>query len=115
MSELPPVGNPRATAASVLGLFAVAAIPIGVAASYYLEQVTLLWEATVSAPAAFLLGWAAIVQARRGREQLQRTIGRSGGEAAARLGRLLGIVGICLAITAGLAVGFFGLLTLFAD
>jgi hypothetical protein len=109
------VGNPRAAAAVVLGLLACASIPVGVAASYYLQQVTLLGQTAVSAPVGFLLGWAAVVQSRRGRDQIQRTLGRSGGAAASVLGRFLGVLGICAAITAGLAVGFYGLLTYFAS
>ena len=114
-NSLPPVGNPRAAVSVVLGLLAAAAVPLGVAASYYLERVTLVWSAAGSVPAGLLLGWASIVQARRGRDQLQRTIGRSGGQKTTRVGRLLGVLAVLAAITAGLAVGFYGLLTLFAD
>ena len=114
-SSLPPVGNPRAAVSVVLGLLATAAVPLGVAASYYLERVTLVWSAAGSVPAGLLLGWAAVVQARRGRDQLQRTIWRSGGQRATRVGRLLGVLAVLAAITAGLAVGFYGLLQLFAD
>jgi hypothetical protein len=112
---LPQVGNPRAIASAALGLLAVAAIPVGVALSYYLDQVTLLSQAAVAGPAGFLLGWIAIVEARRGREQLQRTLGRSGGAGWATAGRFLGTLAVCAAITVGLAIGFYGLLRLFAD
>jgi hypothetical protein len=112
-SALPSVGNPRAKASVVLGLLSAVCVPAGVAASYYFEQVTLVWSAAGSVPAGVLLGWIAVLQARRGREQFQRTLGRSGGESWARLGRLVGVVGVCTAITAALAVGFYGLLTIF--
>ena len=59
-------------------------------------------------------GFYAIVLSRRGRERFARTIGRSGGSGASRAGRLLGWLGLCMGISAGLAVGFYGLLTLFA-
>ena len=45
---------------------------------------------------------------------MPRTIGRSGGLGLARAGRLLGALGLCMGISAGLAVGFYGLLTVFA-
>ena len=89
------------------------AIPAGVVLSYYSATVTLV-ESTSSAGLAILFGLYAIALARRGRWTLARTIGRSGGARAARAGRLLGWLGLCMGISAGLAVGFYGLLTIFA-
>jgi hypothetical protein len=106
-------GNPYAAGSVVLGLAAAAAVPAGVVLSYYSATVTLV-ESTSSAGLAIGFGLWSILLARRGRETIVRTIGRSGGEAAARAGRLLGWCGLCLGITTGLAVGFYGLLTLFA-
>jgi hypothetical protein len=113
-STLPPVGNPRASASVLVGLLALAAVPAGIALSWYSSRVTLLNSAAGSVPAAALLGLYAVVLARRGREQVERTLGRSGGEVTARVGRALGVLGVCAAVTAALAVGFYGLLTLFA-
>jgi hypothetical protein len=112
-SSLPRAGNPRAVASLVFGLAAVAAIPGGVVLSYYSDAVTLV-ESSSSAGLAILFGLYAVVLARRGRETVARTLGRAGGSHAVRAGRLLGWLGVCLGITAGLAVGFYGLLTLFA-
>jgi len=42
------------------------------------------------------------------------TLGRAGGRATARIGRLLGLAGILICATAALALGFYGLLALFA-
>jgi hypothetical protein len=89
-------------------------MPAGVLLARESERVTLRL-ATISIAVALALGWCAIVQARRARERIALTLGRAGGAATARAGRLLGVVGVLLAITAGLAVGFWGLLTLFAD
>jgi hypothetical protein len=97
----------------VLGLASVLAIPAGVVLSYYSATVTLI-ESTSSAGLAIILGLYAIVLSRRGREVFARTIGRAGGERAARAGKLLGALGLCMGLTAGLAVGFYGLLTVFA-
>jgi hypothetical protein len=96
-----------------MGLLGVLAIPAGVAVSYYSVTVTLL-QSTSSAGLAILFGLSAILLARRARWTHTRTIGRSGGSGAARVGRLLGWLGLCMGISAGLAVGFYGLLTVFA-
>jgi hypothetical protein len=97
-----------------LGILSVVAIPAGILAARKLEKVTLL-DSSWSIVVAVLLGWWAIILARRGTERLQITLGRAGGKSAARAGRLLGILGILLAITAALALGFWGLLSLFAQ
>lgn len=88
-------------------------MPAGVILARESQRVTLR-TATASIAVALLLGWLAILQARRAREYVQLTLERAGGEGAARTGRLLGILGVLLATTAALAVGFWGLLTLFA-
>lgn len=105
--------NPHAFASVFAGLAAVAAIPAGVVLSYYSQTVTLL-EASSSAGLALIFGFAAVFLARRGRDILARTIGRAGGYRSARAGRLLGWLGFCMGVTAGLSVGFYGLLTIFA-
>jgi hypothetical protein len=111
--ERRPAGNPPATASVLVGLLAVLAIPAGVVLQYYSATVTLV-ESSSSAGPAILFGLCAIALARRGRWNLARTIGRAGGVGAARLGRFLGWLGLCMGISAGLAVGFYGLLTVFA-
>ena len=98
----------------MLGTLSVAVIPAGILAARELEKVRLL-DASWSIVVAALLGWWAIILSRRGRERLQITLGRAGGKVAARAGRLLGILGILLAVTAALALGFWGLLSLFAE
>jgi hypothetical protein len=108
-------GNPRALASVAVGLLGVAAVPAGVALSWYSGPVTLINSAYGSIPVGLLLGISAFVLAKRGREQALWTLGRSGGEVAARTGRFLGALAICAALTAALALGFYGLLTLFAS
>jgi hypothetical protein len=46
---------------------------------------------------------------------VQITIGRAGGETQARIGRVLGILGVLVAVTAAVALAFYGLLALFAE
>ena len=111
---LPPARNPRAVASVVVGAAAVAAVPLAIVASWFFDEVTLV-QACAAAALAALLGILAIVYARRGRETAQRTLGRSGGEGAARAGRIFGMIAIWMAATTGLALAFYGLLTLFAD
>ncbi len=110
-----PAGNPRATASVVVAMVALAAVPAGVVLARYSEQVTLVSSGVVAAPLGIVLGMYAVVLSRRARETVLRTLGRSGGVGRARVGRALGVAGLCLSITAGLALAFYGLLVLFAE
>ena len=96
------------------GALSILAVPAGVLAARELRSVTLI-DSSGSIAVAALLGWAAIVLARRARERVQITLGRAGGEGAARAGRALGILGLLVAGTSALALGFWGLLSLFAS
>jgi len=107
-------GNPRAWWSLVCGIASIAAIPAGTLLARESQRVTLV-ESSGSVVVAALLGWAAIVLARRAQDRLQITLGRAGGNGAARVGRLLGILGLLVAGTAALALGFWGLLSLFAE
>lgn len=111
---LPPARNRRALVSVVCGAAAVAVVPLAILASGYFDELTLV-QACASAVLAGLLGAVALTQSRRGRETAQLTLGRSGGDGVARAGRWLGVIGIWIALTTGLAVGFYALLTLFAD
>ena len=112
--ELPRARNPRASLSLVVGVLAVAVVPLALAASRYFDELSLV-QSCASAALAAVLGVFAIVLARRGRETAQRTLGRSGGEDAARVGRWLGVIALWMAATTGLALAFYALLTLFAD
>jgi hypothetical protein len=107
------LGNPRAVASVLIGAVSVLSVPAGFLVADR-TSVTIV-QSGVSAVVGVLLGFVAIVLARRGRERYELTIGRVGGRRTARFGRWLGILGICLALTAGLALAFFGVLTLLAD
>jgi hypothetical protein len=105
--------NPRAGWSLACGILSLLAMPAGVVLARESDRVTLV-DATGSIAVALALGWFAIILARRARERIELTLGRAGGAGTARAGRLLGIVGVLLGLTAALAVGFWGLLTLFA-
>ena len=100
--------NPRAKAAVLTGLLAVLCVPGGLALPRY--TAVALFQVVYGFPVPILLGLLAVLQARRAREVLDRTLWRSGGERAAAWGRRLGLLGVCLGITAGLAVGFYWVL-----
>ena len=86
--------------------------PIAFLAARRLDEVSLL-QATTATCASAVLGLAAILLARRGFRNIERTLGRIGGEGTARVGRLLGTISLILGLTAALALGFYGLLNFF--
>ena len=71
-----------------------------------------LLDAAWTIPAAAVLGLIALLFARRARRQLRFTLVR-GRHAAARAGRTLGVVALCLAVTASISYGFYRLLVEF--
>ena len=94
-----------------MGALAAVAVPIGVFCSRWVAGVGLL-DASIAIPIAVVLGLSAIVLGRRSRQRAEWTLGRVGGRSVARLGMTLGVVALCLAMTAALALGFYGLLVL---
>ena len=101
--------NPAAAAALVAGLLAVAALPAAVAFAQISSRVKLT-QAALGAPVAAVLGLGAVLLARRALRRSERTLGRAGGEGVARAGRVLGVLGLCLAASGAIAIGFYGLL-----
>ena len=101
--------NHRASLAVLVGLLAVAALPVGVVLSARLAGVDLL-DAAWAIPVAAAAGISALLFARGAAGRIQRTLKRAGGAGRARVGRILGIAGICIALSGGIAVGFYELL-----
>jgi hypothetical protein len=66
-----------------------------------------LLQASAGIPVAAVLGVAALLLARRAFKRADRTLGRAGGEGAARAGRFLGVLGLCIACSGGIAVAFY--------
>ena len=93
----------------VLGALAVATMPIAIAATRYSDSYDLL-HAGFAIPIALGLGWAAVVRARQVRARDEVTLGRAGGRRAANVGRLLGILGICIACSGLIALAVYGVL-----
>jgi hypothetical protein len=84
-------------------------MPVAIAVTRYSGSYELL-HAGFAIPVATGLGIFAVVLARRARELDRATLGRAGGGRAARLGRLLGILGLCLAASATIALAVYGVL-----
>src|SRR5438045_5961344 len=92
-----------ARAAIVLGALAVAALPAGVASSWYLKGVSLLEATEVAVAVAFVLGLVAVICARRARFRLDRSVRRLG-ERTVRIGARLAWAGLYLAATGAIAL-----------
>jgi len=90
------------------GLLSVAAVPVALY-STRLSQVDLPHAVAGEAIAGTVLGLIAIMLARGARVKVERTLGRVG-EGTAKWGKWLGILGLCLGLTAALSLAFFGLL-----
>jgi hypothetical protein len=98
-----------ASIALVLGLLALAAIPVAAVVSATSEEIGLLEAELVAVPAAFVLGLVAVSFSRRARYRVERSVRRAGG-GLVRAARLVAWTGVYVAVTGGLALGFYGVL-----
>ena len=101
--------NGAARGSVVLGLLGVALPVVAFAAANRLQNVTLV-QATAASCFSILLGGGAILLSRRGFRNVERTLGRAGGEGSARVGRLLGVISLCVGVAAGIALGVYAVL-----
>jgi hypothetical protein len=95
----------------VLALLGILVPIAAYAAANRLQDITLV-QATAASCASVVLGGLAILLARRGLRTIERTIGRAGGEGAARVGRLLGTIALCIGLAASIALGVYAVLNL---
>src|SRR5438477_11447274 len=100
--------NERARFSVVFGLLSLAAIPVALYDTR-LKNVRPPQAVGGEAVAGTLLGLIAVLPARSARLKAERTPARVR-EATARLAKWLGLLGICLGLTAALALAFFDLL-----
>jgi hypothetical protein len=98
----------------LVGLLATLTMPAAILATRWSESYELL-HAAAAIPVAALLGILAIVLARRARSRLAPTLGHPRGTRTARLGRLLGLLGFLMALTAAGSVAVYEVLKLVAD
>jgi len=83
-----------------------------VVASQRSNKVT-LFQAAIAFAASGLLALLTLLLARRGRIYNERTLGRAGGAKLVRVGRFLGLLGLCLSIAACISLSFYALLRVF--
>ena len=109
-----PARNGRAAASLLVGLLAVASLPAAIALAELADRYDLL-QAGWAVPVALVLGFVAVVLARRARIRRERTLGRVGGERTARMGRFLGVLAIMLGLAGAISVGVYLGLTRFFE
>jgi hypothetical protein len=101
--------NDAARGSVVLALVALAVPVLAFVAARKLEGVTIVQATAVTCGSA-VLGGAAVLLARRGLRTIERTLGRVGGEGSARVGRLLGVISLCIGLSAGIALAVYAVL-----
>ena len=97
-----------ARAAIVLGVLAVATIPLGVVAAQVSARLRLLETLYVVVPAAVVLGLLALVAARRARINAARSVAPAGGPL--RTARVVAWAGVYAGVTGALALAVYGVL-----
>ena len=109
-----PIGRSRrrAWAALLLGLIGLAALPAAIETSRRSNRIDLL-DASYAIPVAFVLCAVAFVMARRARDNLRWLRVREGRTRVATTAVIVGALGVCLAITAALSIGFYELVVLY--
>ena len=102
----------RAWIALLLGLLGLLVLPAAVEVSRRSSRVALL-DAAYGIPVAFLLGFVALIMARRARENLRWLRLRDGGTGVASTAVIVAAVTLCLSVTAALSVGFYELVLVY--
>jgi hypothetical protein len=102
-------GNGSAWGSLVAGLASVATLPLAIYATRFSDSYDLL-HAGFAIPVAAALGLAALALARRSRRRTSVSLAAASGSGAATAGRVLGIVGVCMAASGLVALGVYGLL-----
>jgi hypothetical protein len=101
--------NDAARGSVVLALLGLAVPLLAYVAARQLQGVTIV-QATAATCGSAVLGGAAVLLARRGLRSIERTLGRVGGEGSARVGRLLGVISLCIGLSAGIALAVYAVL-----
>jgi hypothetical protein len=109
-----PRRNHAARLSFLLSLLGVAAIPVAAAITESRDDLRLV-HAGFAVPVAFVLSLLGLVCARRGTRNFERTLGRIGGRGLARAGRILGWIGIYLALVGAASIGVWAYLEYIAS
>jgi hypothetical protein len=100
----------RAAAGSlVAGVLSVATLPVAIYLTRFSDTYNLV-HAGFAIPIVAALGALAVALARRAKRQASVRVTTSRSPSAATAGRVLGIVGLCMAAAALVALGVYGLL-----
>ncbi|MGH3133817.1 MAG: hypothetical protein ACRDNY_08800 [Gaiellaceae bacterium] len=102
-------GNGLAWGSLVAGVASVASLPLAIYLTRYSERYELL-HAGFAIPVTAGLGALALSLARRARRRTALRLERGGRDAVGSAGRVLGIVGVCIALAALVSLGVYGLL-----
>jgi hypothetical protein len=103
-------GNGAAWGSLVAGLASCATLPVAIYATRFSDRYELL-HSGFAIPVAAALGLVALALARRAGARSRVTLsGGGGGAGLATTGRVLGVIGLCLAASALVALGVYGLL-----
>ena len=102
-------GSGAAAVSLVAGIGSTATIPVAVYATRFSDSYDLL-HAGFAIPLAVALGVAALLLAQRVSRLSALSLDRGGRSGIATAGRVLGVVGLCLAASALVALGVYSLL-----
>jgi ABC-type sugar transport system permease subunit len=102
-------GNARASAALVAGLCGVLALPAAIALARKTHAIVLV-DAAYAIPFAIAFSICALLFARGAQGRIRSTLERAGGRGRVRWSRRLAVLGIAIALSASIAVGFYELL-----
>jgi hypothetical protein len=94
----------------LLGVLGLATLPAAIAVTERVDGLSLV-ESGFAIPVAIVLALAAAAIGRRVRGRDRQTLAALPGTVVARIGRVLGYVGLYVALTAALAVAFYAVLT----
>jgi steroid 5-alpha reductase family enzyme len=101
--------NHRASLAVLAGLVGAAAVPGAVALARQTAGISLL-DAAWGIPVAAAGGVVALLFVRGARGRIRSTLERAGGLGRIRLGRILGVAGICFALSGSIAIAVYEVL-----
>ena len=102
-------GSGAAWGSLLTGLASIATLPLAIYLTRFSGSYELL-HAGLAIPVAAGLGFAALALARRALRHSALGLARDGRSGVARAGRVLGIVGLCMAAAALVSLGVYGLL-----
>jgi hypothetical protein len=101
--------NTRASLGLAAGLCALLAVPAAILIAQR-DQAIVLLDAAWAIPVAIAFGIGAFLFARGAQGRIRATLERAGGRTRVRWARRLAVAGICVALAASIAVGFYELL-----